>query len=202
MLQALKGMGLAALGLIAFIAGFVVVKGMSDRGIDATINAYAAQEGSGDTWEEELGSAVRNSGKARSQGYSFVEPGQSLEVGDLVDVRIAFPNGADYVVLGKKTIEAFYDDAMVVVSTEEDILRMASARVDMEQYQGCRVYASKYVDGGDTASICNYPVRGDVLELYGWDPNVGKSAVQKSETMSYAEKRSELEKALEAFFMD
>lgn len=111
---------------------------------------------------------------------SFVELPYHLSVGDVVDVRIAFPTGQEYVVLSKKAVVGFERRAQNVHSgllnmalEEEEALRMSSALVDRYIAEGARVYMVKYVDPDkQTAAVVNYPVNESVYKLLVDNPNI------------------------------
>lgn len=188
---------ICAVVICLFTVGYFLVSCFQNKILTEELGAKISNDVAGNgAWEKDLQDAARSSSKSRQQGYSFVSYEQTLKVGDYVDVRISFPNGSDFVVLVKKKIEEFFYDGIVLIVTEDDILKMASAKVDMDQFQGCMVYASKYVDEEDSESISNYPVRKDVLLLYGWDPNVKMSSLEKDYILNFASKRNELENAL------
>jgi len=90
----------------------------------------------------------------RVQEFNFIQIPSSVEIGDYIDVRIAFATGEDYRVLGGKRIENSKmrsDDGMgnqtiVVNLSEADIMTMASAVVEAYMQDGVKIYANKYVD--------------------------------------------------------
>ncbi len=135
----------------------------------------------------------------RLHGFDFIESNQMLMPGDYVDVRISFPNGADYVVLSRKCIEDLYDGNMVLLVAEDELLAMSSAGRDSNQYTDCRVYAVKYTQDFSDATERDYPVNAAVLKRYGWDPNVQENGYDGSSLLKYADKRSELEKSMESW---
>lgn len=116
----------------------------------------------------------------RLHEYSFVELPYLLEVGDVVDVRIAFPTGQDYIILSQKsikgyerTVENVHKGLLNIVIEEEEILLMSSAMVDAYLIDGTKVYMVKYVSPDQQeAAIVNYPMNQSVLMLFNNNPNI------------------------------
>lgn len=114
---------------------------------------------------------------------SFVELPYMLTIGDVVDVRIAFPTGQEYVVLSKKEVKGFerrvnnvHEGLLNLALEEEEALRMSSALVDCYIAEGARVYMVKYVDADQQAGAeINYPVNEHVLQLLQENPNILES---------------------------
>jgi hypothetical protein len=112
--------------------------------------------------------------------FGFIELPYLLEETDVVDVRIAFPTGQDYIVLAKKSIQSFersrdqvHVGLLDLALEEEEVLRMSSAMVDTYLTEGTKVYLVKYVNPDQQASsVVNYPVNQSVLALYMENPNV------------------------------
>ena len=81
---------------------------------------------------------------------------------DTVDVRIAFPDGSDYVVLSKKKITNLdlLNCVFTVEANEADIQRMTSAILDDYLTLGARMYTVAYTEENlqDAAEV-NYPVK-------------------------------------------
>lgn len=67
---------------------------------------------------------------------------------DVVDIRIMFPDGSDFLVLPKKQIKNLNLPNCVFWTylNEEEILRMASATIDAYTITGTKIYATRYVE--------------------------------------------------------
>lgn len=160
----------------------------------------------------------------RIQDFSYITIPDYIKSGEYVDVRIVFPNGEDYLVVRhKKVLENIYENAETATGsainpsnatsgiqpsslqnaertarfcvTEEEILRLASGYVDSIYYEGTMIYVNKYVDSLQESGEANYPVNPDVFRLLGWDPNIWKAEISKTEK----EKREILERHLNRF---
>ena len=100
---------------------------------------------------------------------------------DVVDIRVIFPNGEDYVILSKKQITNLILENCVFTSqlNEEEILRFASAIVDAYMTTGARIYTTRYVEENiQETSTPNYPVRETTIALINSDPNVVTKATE------------------------
>ncbi len=138
----------------------------------------------------------------RKQTFSQIATFTKMEPGELVDIRISFATGEDYVVAGRKEVlenenpeaEESERQGLTFYLNEEELLRISSALIDMENYPGTYVYAIPYVDGFQQSAYITYPMNAKVLGLLGWDPNVDLKA-RVDET--FYEKESAYRKALE-----
>lgn len=98
---------------------------------------------------------------------------------DMVDVRIMFPDGSDYVVLAKKEISQINLTNCVfsTILNEEEILRYTCAIIDAYTTTGAKLYTTRYVEGSlQEAATPNYPVRESTRALLQTDPNVVSTA--------------------------
>lgn len=100
---------------------------------------------------------------------------------DIVDVRVMFPNGEDYIILSQKKMEGLNIETNVFTCNmnEEEILRMASATIDAYTISGAYIYVTKYIASeAQDEAIPNYPVKAETLELINSDPNVLTTAIE------------------------
>lgn len=118
----------------------------------------------------------------RKLPYTFVRNTDALKTGDYIDIRISFPNGADFVLLAKKEvirIESYENEEekrLWLGLNEEEILRMSSGVVDAYLFEGAYIYADLYINPMQETAIVNYPVNEVVEELLKKDPNIVKIA--------------------------
>ncbi len=100
--------------------------------------------------------------------------------GDIVDVRIMFPNGEDYIVLPHRLISSLNMESSVFTTTanEEEILRMSSAIIDAYTTAGAYIYTTRYISGEQEDATPTYPVRSETLDLINSDPNVLTKAIE------------------------
>jgi hypothetical protein len=103
---------------------------------------------------------------------------QTLKEDELVDIRIVFPNGEDFLVVGHKRVYQIIrdeDDTVLAVQLrlqEEELLRYQAACVDVKTYEDTRLYALQYTGEFQSEGQVYYPVNRDVFDLLQWDPNV------------------------------
>jgi type II secretory pathway pseudopilin PulG len=119
----------------------------------------------------------------RKQEYNVVLLPTQLTTGDYIDIRLALPSGADYIVVSKKKVEipviAGVDslDTIWVELAEEEILSMNNAIVDAYRLKGAKLYATTYTEPGiQEAASPTFPVNSEVLAQINGDPNILKEA--------------------------
>lgn len=127
--------------------------------------------------------------------FDYIEIPDSLEKGDMFDIRISFPNGEDYIVARAKTIEERSENGIFVNASEKELLMISSAYVDTTIYEGAKIYASMYVTDYQELPVVNYPVNMYVTKLADWNPNL----IKEVEEALDLEKRKILEENLYEF---
>lgn len=94
---------------------------------------------------------------------------------DVVDIRIRYSNGEDYVVLSGKRLrlhEGDYKHCYLRVG-EEELLLMAAALVDADCFEGAVLYTTKYIEASiQKKSEITYLPREELLELMKNSPNI------------------------------
>lgn len=129
---------------------------------------------------------------------------QTLRENEFVDIRISFPNGEDYLVVGHKRVHRLLRDDEGVVSAlelrflEEEQLRYQAACVDAKIYEDTRLYAVQYTGEFQAAAQVYYPVNRAVFRLMQWDPNIEELFVVEKEQ----EQRTLLETELEPYLSE
>ncbi len=129
---------------------------------------------------------------------------KTLRENELVDVRIVFPNGEDYLVVKHKRVYRLIRDeegevlAVGLRFLEEELLRYQAALVDAKTYEGTRLYALQYAGDFQIAAKEYYPVNQAVFTLMQWDPNITELFLVDAEQ----ERRRILESHLEDFLSD
>lgn len=138
--------------------------------------------------------------KTRTLELTDIKLPKHLTHTDLIEIRISFPNGEDFVVLNQQTLlnvlsneEETYGIRISV--SEDELLRLSSALVDQNLYDGAYLYAVTYRADFETASQTDYPVNSDVFSLMQWDPNIVSLFTVPEEL----EKRTLLEEHLQNF---
>lgn len=128
-------------------------------------------------------SLVNQSGKVegvREMWYRTIELTENVNSYDVVDIRICYPNGEDYIVLSGKRIlldEGCCDGCYLWVS-EEEILLMSAAVVDAEQNDGTRIYVSRYPEPAiQKKSFVTYSPPPEIIGLIEQSPNVERKEI-------------------------
>lgn len=116
-----------------------------------------------------------------------------IEEGDFVDVRIAFPNGEDYVVLDKNRVESINGSTAKLVVRGSDFHAIESVYTDQSWYMGTKVYMTEYIEPGfQDTSKRYYPMGFDSMKALLLDPTYNMWGYQKR-----LENRKNLELRLE-----
>lgn len=129
---------------------------------------------------------------------------QTLRENEYVDVRIAFPNGEDYLVVGHKRVYRMIRDdegevlALQLRLLEEELLRYQAACVDAKMYEDTGLYAVQYTGEFQPAAQVYYPVNRAVFRLLQWDPNIEDLFVVEEEQ----ERRALLETELAPYLLE
>lgn len=129
---------------------------------------------------------------SREQEFSEIKLSLNLKTNDLVDIRIAYPNGESFVVLAQKMITVKEDNICYLRLDAEELDRVQSAICDAYVHKAT-IYTVKYVQLSLTeSSIVNYIPSQEVIDLIKSDPNIFKTS---SEFLS-KKYRMELEQRL------
>ena len=115
----------------------------------------------------------------RKQEYNMLVLPTDLSTGDYIDVRAMFPNGQDFIVVSKKEVEipqidnVDSEDTIWINLSEDEILHMSCAIVDVAQVKGAKIYATKYTEAGmQTAATPTFPVNESTSKLLLSNPNI------------------------------
>ena len=115
----------------------------------------------------------------RKQEYNMLVLPTNLSTGDYIDVRVMFPNGQDFIVVSKKEVEipqidnVDSEDTIWINLSEDEILHMSCAIVDVAQVKGAKIYATKYTEAGmQTAATPTFPVNESTSKLLLSNPNI------------------------------
>lgn len=131
----------------------------------------------------------------REMFFREIELAGNIESNDMVDVRIRFPNGEDYIVLARKRVCLLdnSDHGCYLKLDEEEILRMSAAILDVSAYNGARIYTSEYIIPTlQPESIVTYVPGEEVMDLILNNPNI----LQVSYSDTLANSRKDLDNRL------
>ena len=147
-----------------------------------------------------LKSLVNHSGRVeglREVCYQAIQLTESTENYDVVDIRIRYPNGEDYIVLSGKKIRLDNErfDKCYLQLDEREILMMSAAMYDTEVYHGTTLYTSRYLEPGiQTKSIVTYLPGAEMRELMIESPNVFGMVSESVQERKNLEARLEMKK--------
>lgn len=111
----------------------------------------------------------------RENEFSMFFLPSNLKKNEIVDVRITFPNGEDYIVLSKKKIydTNLSENTVWVWLNEREIHRMGSAIIDAYLHSGTKLYVLKYVQPEIQDEVAStYVVNEYTMEVMRKSPNI------------------------------
>ncbi|AIQ27950.1 MULTISPECIES: SAF domain-containing protein [Paenibacillus] len=132
----------------------------------------------------------------RKEETEYIKLPLRLTKRDVVDIRIVFPNGEDYIVVGKKSLEdvdlgnqyTFFNDS------EEEAQLLQAALVDA-YINNAELYMKQYVEPElQPEPVVNYVPNLDVLKVIKSNPFI----IDQAKWSLAEDLRKELEKRLEA----
>lgn len=99
-----------------------------------------------------------------------------IEIGDYVDIRIAFPLGQDFIAMTHKEVVEINGSTLKLIVSQQDFYSYQSMQTDEALYSSTKAYGSTYIEGGVQAAAQQYyPVSLDVLKTMLLDPNIDTS---------------------------
>lgn len=99
-----------------------------------------------------------------------------IEVGDYVDIRIAFPLGQDFISMTHKEVVEINGSTLKLIVSQQDFYSYQSMQTDESLFSSTKAYGSTYIEGGvQAAAEQYYPVSLDVLKTMLLDPNIDTS---------------------------
>ncbi|MCI9063874.1 MAG: hypothetical protein HFJ17_04660 [Clostridia bacterium] len=132
-------------------------------------------------------SMISNSGTIddiREKTYNMITLPIDLDTGDYVDIRLALPNGQDYIVLSKLKVTIPDVGGMPVADSikmniaEGDLLTLSSAIVESYEIEGSNLYAIKYVEADmQKAATETYVPTAQVINQIEKNPNIVQQAM-------------------------
>lgn len=133
--------------------------------------------------------------------YALLTLNNNLQQYDLIDVRIMYPNGENYVVLTKKCIQTLdlANNNILLWLEEDEIQDMSSAIVDIFLHDGAILYTTKYIEDGQEPLKRNYQPSNDVMIAIANDPNIVDEALAELTARMNANLRAEVDRRLSIF---
>jgi hypothetical protein len=111
----------------------------------------------------------------REVEYRVLHINANIIDNDIIDVRIFYPNGENYIVLSKKAIKGIAEGSVMCYLwlDAEELLKMSAAIVDAASYPGTQLITTKYIEPSiQEPSVVTYNPSLAVLELLETDPNI------------------------------
>ena len=114
----------------------------------------------------------------REQEYNMITLPTELAQGDYIDIRLQLPDGTDYIVVSKKSVQQATASSVWLKMNEEEILTMSNAIVEYYIMTGSKLYATRYTDPGmQEAAIPTYSPNAQVVELINGNKNITSQIV-------------------------
>ena len=145
--------------------------------------------------QENMIANMQESNGLRETDYQCIKVAGYIKENDMVDVRIFYPNGENYIVLSKKEVKKCSEDHIScnLWLSEEEILRLSTAIVDAYLYSGAYLYCTKYINPTiQESSIVNYQPSEATQNLIHNNPNI----VEVAQSTLSMKLRKELEERL------
>ena len=105
------------------------------------------------------------SGTFRMAEYTMISLPSKLKQGDYVDIRIAYPTSADFVVLSKVKVQDANTNTIWLKLAESQMLLLNEAIIESYIVDGTKLYASQYVDAAQVELNATYVPNSTVASL-------------------------------------
>lgn len=116
----------------------------------------------------------------RYMEYNIMTMPTSLQIGDVVDVRVRLTNAQDFIILSQKEVKQIIGQTIGFYVTEEEILILNSAIVETYIMPGAEIYLSVYTSPfNQKEATGTYMPTNEVIALINMDPNIVQTAKEK-----------------------
>ena len=105
------------------------------------------------------------SGTFRMAEYTMISLPSKLKQGDYVDIRIAYPTSADFVVLSKVKVQDANTNTIWLKLAESQILLLNNAILESYIVEGTKIYATQYIDAAQAELNSTYVPNATVASL-------------------------------------
>lgn len=105
------------------------------------------------------------SGTFRMAEYTMISLPSKLKRGDYVDIRIAYPTSADFVVLSKVKVQDANTNTIWLKLAESQILLLNNAILESYIVEGTKIYATQYIDAAQAELNSTYIPNATVASL-------------------------------------
>ena len=104
-------------------------------------------------------------GTFRMGEYTMISLPSKLNAGDYIDIRIAYPTSADFVVLSKVKVQDANTNTIWLKLAESQMLLLNEAIIESYIVDGTKLYASQYVDAAQVELNATYVPNSTVASL-------------------------------------
>lgn len=115
--------------------------------------------------------------------YTMISLPSLLTDGDYIDIRIAYPDSLNFVVLSKVEVQSCSTSTIWLKLSESQMLMLNEAIIESYIIEGTKLYATQYVDGAQAELNTTYVPNTNVIAL-----------IQKNATEAEQEAIDELQK--------
>ena len=105
------------------------------------------------------------SGTFRMGEYTMISLPSKLNKDDYIDIRIAYPTSADFVVLSKVKVQDANNNTIWLKLSESQMLLLNEAIIESYIVDGTKLYASQYVDAAQVELNATYVPNSTVASL-------------------------------------
>ncbi len=135
----------------------------------------------------------------RELRYDCIRSGSDVVPGSVIDVRIRYADGTDYIILSGKTVYGVGEEGLLLHVGEEELLLMDGAVTDTACFEDSCIYAAAYVENEfQRRAVVNYVPSQSGIDLIMDDPNI---TVRSGKHIS-KEARAEIERRFERIESD
>ena len=97
--------------------------------------------------------------------YTMITLPSKLEEGDYIDIRIAYPTSADFVILSKIKVQSCNTNTVWLKLSESQILLLNEAIIESYIVDGTKLYATQYIDAAQAELNVTYVPNSTVASL-------------------------------------
>lgn len=134
--------------------------------------------------------------------YSMITLPSMMTEGDYIDIRIAFPDGGNFVVLSKMEVQSCTASTIWLKLTESQMLTLDEAAIESYIIAGTRLYATQYTDTAQSELNTTYIPNDLVRELINRNATEDETKSMEELTQKYADARSRIESYLSTYEQD
>lgn len=106
-----------------------------------------------------------DAGTYRLGEYTMISLPSKLQKDDYIDIRIAYPTSADFVVLSKIKVQDCNTNTMWLKLSESQMLLLNNAIVESYIIDGTKLYATQYIDAAQVELNSTYVPNSTVVSL-------------------------------------